>query len=38
MRKLISSWKRWAKRGTVPRSKGQKILFEAAGIPWPEGS
>jgi hypothetical protein len=36
IRRLISVWKRWAKRGTCPRNTGQKLLFEAAGIPWPE--
>ena len=36
IRRLISVWKRWAKRGTCPRNTCQKLLFEAAGIPWPE--
>eukprot|EP00435_Cladocopium_sp_Y103_P030362 s546_g7.t1 len=38
IRRLISNWKRWAKRGTCPRNQGQKMLFEAADIPWPERS
>lgn len=38
IRRLISDWKRWAGRGSSPRNKAQKTLFEAAGIPWPERS
>ncbi|CAK9055325.1 unnamed protein product [Durusdinium trenchii] len=38
IRRLITTWSRWAKRGSCPRSEGQRLLFEAAGIPIPERS
>ncbi|CAK9085079.1 unnamed protein product [Durusdinium trenchii] len=38
IRKLVTAWRRFASRGHVPRSRGHRMLFEAAEIPWPERS